>query len=105
MDFIDTLFGSLSKVNFVEIDLSGEIPEEEEKSLLPTIGAKKKFTLWDIEKILTGIENNPKILGAIVKLSELRVGFARANLIRQRLLDLRARGKKIIVNLQSGGKY
>jgi len=103
MDFIDTLFGSLSKVNFVEIDLSGEIPEEEEKSLLPTIGAKKKFTLWDIEKILTGIENNPKILGAIVKLSELRVGFARANLIRQRLLDLRARGKKIIVNLQSGG--
>jgi hypothetical protein len=48
MDFIDTLFGSLSKVNFVEIDLSGEIPEEEGKSLLPTIGAKKKLTLWDI---------------------------------------------------------
>jgi len=103
MDFIDTLFGSLSKVNFVEIDLIGDIPEEEEKSLLPTIGTKKKLALWDIEKILTDIENNPKILGAIIKLSELRVGFARANLIRTRLLELRAKGKKIIIYLESGG--
>jgi len=103
MDFIDTLFGSLGKVNFVEIDLNGDIQEEEEKSILPTIGAKKKFTLWDIERTLTEIENNSQILGAIIKLSELRVGFARANLIRARLIELRAKGKKIIVYLQSGG--
>ncbi len=103
MDFIDTLFGSLGKVNFVEIDLNGDIQEEEEKSILPTIGAKKKLTLWDIERTLTEIENNSQILGAIIKLSELRVGFARANLIRARLTELRAKGKKIIVYLQSGG--
>ncbi len=103
MDFIDTLFDSLSKVNFVEINLNGEIPEEEERSLLPTIGAKKKLTLWDIERTFIEIENNPKLLGAIIKLSELRVGFARANLIRTRLLELRAKGKKIVVYLESGG--
>ncbi len=103
MDFVDTLFGSLSKVNFVEISLDGEVREEEEKSLLPTIGAKKKLTLWDIERTFTEIEDNPRLLGAIIKLSELKIGFARANLIRARLLELRAKGKKIVIYIESGG--
>ena len=103
MDFIDNLFGAFEKANFVEIPLSGEISEEEEKSLLPTIGAKKKLTLWDIEKILSGIERSPKVKGAVLKIRDLRIGFARANLIRARLSELRAKGKKILVYLESGG--
>jgi len=103
MDFIDSLFSSFEKANFVEISLSGEITEEEEKSFLPSIGTKKKLTLWDIEKILSGIEHTPKVKGAIIKISNLQIGFARANLIRARLHDLREQGKKIIVYLESGG--
>ncbi|MGB2692403.1 MAG: signal peptide peptidase SppA [Thermodesulfobacteriota bacterium] len=103
MDFIDNLFGTFEKANFVEIHLSGEISEEEEKSLLPTIGAKKKLTLWDIEKIFSGIERSPRVKGVVVKIRDLKVGFARANLIRARLSELRAGGKKILVYLESGG--
>lgn len=103
MDFVDNLFSAFEKANFVEIHLSGEISEEEEKSLLPSIGAKKKLTLWDIEKILTAIENSPKHIGAIIKISDLAIGFARANLIRSRLAELREKGKKIMVYFESGG--
>lgn len=103
MDFFDNFFGVFEKANYVEIHLSGELSEEEEKSFLPAIGAKKKLTLWDIEKILTGIEKSPKLLGAIIKISDLSIGFARANLIRARLSELKAKGKKIIVYLESGG--
>ncbi|GJM16763.1 MAG: signal peptide peptidase SppA [Thermodesulfobacteriota bacterium] len=103
MDFVDNLFGVFEKANFVEISLGGEIPEEQEYSLLPSIGTKKKLTIWDIEKILIGIEHRPKVKGAIIKIRDLQIGFARANLIRARLNDLRAQGKKIIVYLESGG--
>ncbi|MEM7008129.1 MAG: S49 family peptidase, partial [Thermodesulfobacteriota bacterium] len=103
MDFLDKLFGTFDKSNFVQIRLSGEIPEEEEKSFLPTMGAKKSLTMWDIEKVLTHVENSAKLLGVIISLSELRIGFARANLIRQRLSEIRASGKKVIVHLESGG--
>ena len=103
MDFIDKIFGSLGQVNFVELELEGEIAEEEEKSLLPSIGTKKRLTLWDIERIISGIESNPQILGIVVKITDLRIGFARANLIRSRLQDLRVLGKKVIVYFESGG--
>jgi len=103
MDFVDNLFSAFEKANFVEIHLSGEISEEEEKSFLPTLGAKRKLTLWDIEKILSGIEKSPKVRGVLLKISDLRIGFARANLIRARISELRTKGKKILVYLESGG--
>lgn len=103
MDFVDRMFNSFGKANFVAISLRGEISEESEKSLLPQIGAKKNLTLWDVEKVLSGIENSPIVKGAIIKISDLQLGFARANLIRAKLLDLKAQGKKIIVYLESGG--
>jgi len=103
MDFVDNMFAVFEKANFVEISLSKEIPEEQEHSLLPSIGTKKKLTIWDIEKILIGIEHSPKVKGAIIKIRDLQIGFARANLIRARLNELRAQGKKIIVYLESGG--
>lgn len=103
MDFIDRVFETFAKTDFVDISLRGEIPEEEEKSLIPQIGAKKKLTLWDIERILSGIENDNRIIGVIVKISDLQIGFARANLIRTRLLELKERGKSIIAYIESGG--
>ena len=103
MDFIDRVFETFAKTDFADISLRGDIPEEEEKSLIPQIGAKKKLTLWDIERILSGVENDNRISGVIVRISDLQIGFARANLIRTRLLDLKVRGKNIIAYLESGG--
>jgi len=103
MDFIDRVFETFAKTDFVEISLRGDLPEEEEKSLIPQIGAKKKLTLWDIERILSGIEYDNSITGVIVRISDLQIGFARANLIRTRLLDLKVHGKKIIAYIESGG--
>jgi len=103
MDFIDKIFSYFGRADFVDISLSGEISEEEDKSLLPLVGARKKLTIWDIEKILAAIGANPNIKGAIIKITDLQIGFARANLIRERLWNLKAQGKTIIAYMESGG--
>ncbi len=103
MNFAHSLIKSLRKYNFVTFDLSGEIPEEEEKGFLPFLGGKKKLTIGSMEKIMSRLEDSDDILGVLVVISELRMGLARANSLRRRLLALRSSGKRVFVYLESGG--
>ncbi len=97
------LLESFRRFNFVKFELRGQIPEEEEKGLLPFFGGARKLTVGEIEKVLASVERSDYITGVIVLLSELRVGPARANSLRRRLLALRRRGKRVFVYLESGG--
>lgn len=103
MNFVHSLIKSLRKYNFVTFDLRGEIPEEEEKGFLPFLGGKKKLTLGDIEKIMSRLEDSDDILGVVVVISGLKIGLARANSLRRRLLALRSGGKRVFVYIESGG--
>ncbi len=89
--------------NFVQMELTGEIPEEIEKSFIPFTGGRRKLTQWEIERVLSYAQSHPGISGVLVKLSNLGIGLGRANGIRKRLLALREGGKRVVVYLESGG--
>lgn len=103
MSPIPQIFKSITKYNFVRMELRGEIPEEEERRLFPLLGGRKVLTLAEIEKTLIALEDDDDILGIILVVSELRIGLGRANSLRARLLNLKTKGKKVVVYLESGG--
>ncbi|HVY56165.1 MAG TPA: S49 family peptidase, partial [Thermodesulfobacteriota bacterium] len=98
-----SLLETFRKYNFIKLELRGEIPEEEEKGLIPFLGRERKLTFGEIERILVSAERSAGIAGVIVSMSGLRIGLARANSLRRRLLFLRRRGKRVFVYLESGG--
>lgn len=95
--------GLLLRYNFVELELTGEVPEEVEKSFLPFSRGRRKLTQWEVERVLTYVQGHPGIMGVVLKLSNLGIGLGRANGIRKRLLALREEGKRVIVYMESGG--
>jgi protease-4 len=103
MSIWERISGAFFGFNFLELELSGDVPEELEKSLIPFAGARRKLTQWEVEKVLTYAETQPGIQGVIVKLSDLRIGLGRANGIRKCLEALREKGKRVVVYLESGG--
>lgn len=97
------LVETFRKFNFVKLDLRGEIPEEEEKGLIPFFGGERRLTFAEIERILASVERSSVIAGVIVTISELRIGLPRADSLRRRLLSLRSKGKRVFVYIESGG--
>jgi len=97
------LLETFRKYNFIKIGLRGEIPEEEEKGFIPFLGAERRLTFGEIERILASAARAPGVAGVIVSISELRIGLSRANSLRRRLLSLRRNGKRVIVFIESGG--
>ena len=98
-----SLLEHFRRYNFLSLDLRGEIPEEEEKGLLLFFGRGRKLTFGEIEKILSYAERSDGVTGVIVAIRELKIGLARANSLRRRLLGLRRNGKRVFVYLESGG--
>jgi hypothetical protein len=45
------IVSSIRRYNLIEIELQGEILEEEERFFIPFFPRKRKLTLWDLEKI------------------------------------------------------
>lgn len=97
------LLETFRRFNFVKLDLRGDIPEEEEKGLIPFFGGERRLTFAEIERILASLERSSAIAGVIVTISELRIGLPRADSLRRRLLSLRSKGKRVFVYLESGG--
>jgi len=97
------LFEPFRRYNFLGLDLRGEIPEEEEKGLLSLFSRRRKLTFAETEKVLSYAEHSDGVRGVIVAIRELKIGPARANSLRRRLLGLRRSGKRVFVYLESGG--
>ena len=89
--------------NFLDLELSGDIPDEPGKKMLGFIGGELPLSSGDIERILAGAERAENICGVIVRIKTLNIGVGRANSIRKRLAGLKAAGKKIIVYLEDSG--
>ena len=100
---MQSLLEYIRRFNFVKLDLRGELPEEEDKGLIPFFGGDRKLTFAEIERVLVSIERSSAIAGVMVSISELRIGLPRANSLRRRLISLRRSGKKVLVYLESGG--
>lgn len=101
MQVLSRIIDSIKRYNFIELELRGEIPEEEERSIFPFLPRKGKLTVWDLERLFLYLSDSPKVLGVLVKIRELRIGLARAESIRRGILKLRERGKKVFVYLES----
>jgi len=100
---IDKLLTKIRQYNFIEIELYGEILEEEEKSLIPFFPGKKKLTIWDLERIFYHASINPAVIGLLIKVRDLKIGLARAEAIRRSMFELREKGKNVFAYIESGG--
>ncbi len=97
------IIDSIRRYNFIELDLQGEIPEEEERFIIPFFPIKRKLTLWDLEKIFLNGSKSPTIRGVLIKIRDLKIGYARAEAIRRGISELREKGKRVFVYLESPG--
>ncbi|MEZ4546591.1 MAG: S49 family peptidase [Thermodesulfobacteriota bacterium] len=87
----------------MDLELSGDIPDEPGKKMLGFIGGELPLSSGDIERTLTAAEQAENIRGVIVRIKTLNIGVGRANSIRKRLDELKSAGKKIIVYLEDSG--
>lgn len=103
MTLIPQIFKYFAKYNFVKMELRGDIPEEQERRLFPFLGGRRSLSFGEIEKVLTALEDEDDIAGVILIMSELGIGLGRANSLRTRLMNLKTKGKRVFVYLESGG--
>ncbi len=100
---LQRIIDSIGKYNLIEVELEGELPEEEEKSLIPFYPRKKKLTIWDLEKIFDHASKSQSVKGVFLIIRNLKIGLARAWGIRRNISELREIGKRVFVYLEAGG--
>ncbi|MEE9214266.1 MAG: signal peptide peptidase SppA [Thermodesulfobacteriota bacterium] len=101
---LEYLFNKLiKKFNLLELELDGDISEEEQSNILSVLYSKNKLTIWKIEKLLNYVEFVPGIDALLVRIRTLSIGLARAYSIRRALEKVRSRGKKVFIYLESPG--
>ncbi|MCC6713343.1 MAG: signal peptide peptidase SppA [Candidatus Dadabacteria bacterium] len=93
----------LGRYNFLDLELSGDIPDEPGKKMLGFIGGEPPLSMGDVERVLAGAGQAENIRGVILRIKTLNIGIGRANSIRGHLAELKAAGKKIIVYLEDCG--
>lgn len=97
------IIDSIRRYNFIEVELQGEIMEEEERFVIPFFPKKKKLTIWDLERIFEQASNSPAVRGVLIKIRDLKIGYGRAEAIRRGIVELRDKGKRVFVYLESPG--
>jgi protease IV len=97
------IIDSIRQYNFIEVELQGEIVEEEERFVIPFFPKKRKLTIWDLERIFEQASKSPAVIGVLIKIRSLNIGLGRAEDIRRGILELRERGKRVFVYLESPG--
>ena len=103
---LEYLFNKLiKKVNLLELELDGDIPEEEQSNILSVLSSKNKLTIWKIEKLLNYVEFVPGIDALLVRIRTLSIGLARAYSIRRALEKVRSRKKKSLYLSGVPGKH
>lgn len=97
------IIDSIRRYNFIEVELQGEVVEEEERFFIPFLPRKRKLTIWDLERIFEHASNSPAVKGVLIKIRDLEIGLGRAEAIRRGILELREKGKRVFVYLESPG--
>ena len=91
----------LNNKSFVELELSGSIPEENISTGIPFIN-EERITILDIYILIQRIKKSSSS-GIIIKLKNINIGLARADEIRTLLFELRSAGKKVYAYLEDAG--
>ncbi len=97
------IIDSIRRYNFIEVEIQGEVAEEEERFFVPFFPRKRKLTIWDLERVFEHASNSPNVRGVLIKIRDLEIGLGRAEAIRRGILELRERGKRVFVYLESPG--
>ena len=84
---------------FVELNLSGEIVDEKPGGIFGPKGHTTKAVLDLIEKA----KRDRSVDGIILKVGSLSTGWGKIQEIRNKLLDFRSAGKKVICYMETGG--
>jgi len=91
-------------MDYVLLPLAGSFPEQRVRerqpllwSLLPWVSSE--MSLETLNKILTRLADDPRVHGVILTLDGLAAGPATISSLRQAMLRLRQRGKRVVVYL------
>jgi protease-4 len=88
------------KNNFLELRLSGRIVEENTRA---GIFGKKKPTVMDLLNEIGRAKEDESIKGIILRIDPLDMGLAKAQEIREAILDFKESGKSVIAYIEFGG--
>ena len=86
--------------NFLELKLSGKIVEENTRV---GIFGKKKPTMIDLLNDIERAKEDKSIKGIILRIDPLDIGLAKAQEIREAILDFKESGKSVIAYMEFGG--
>jgi len=86
--------------NFLELKLSGKIVEENTRV---GIFGRKKPTMIDLLNEIGRAKEDKSIKGIILRVDPLDIGLAKAQEIREAILDFKESGKSVIAYLEFGG--
>lgn len=95
-------FDFYSRYNIAQLELSGEVLEEQQNLNLPFLTRDNRFTIHELHRIFSHIRLS-SLKGLILKIKNISVGFARANEIRYLISELCTSGKKVFVYLEAPG--
>jgi protease-4 len=86
--------------NFLELRLSGKIVEENSRA---GIFERKKPTMMDLLNEIKRAEEDESVKGMILRIDPLDIGLAKAQELRDALLDFKQAGKSLIAYMDFGG--
>src|SRR3990170_2885367 len=92
---------------YVVVDISGSYPERRAprpriqpfRGALPFLRPPPEESLEDLRGVLDRVARAPQVRGVVVRLGELPVGLATVQSLRDALLALRRRGKRVVAYL------
>ena len=102
MGFINNMLDPTRKSDLVEIEISGNIPEESTKLSIPFVKVKNKITVLDFDILFEHLKNSI-VKSVLIRIKPLGIGLSRANHIRNKILRLSNSGIKTTVYLDNPG--
>lgn len=97
------LIDRIRQYNTLELELQGELPEEEDRHFVPLLPRRHRLTVWDIERILGTAAHDPSIRALYIKTGEIKIGLARAEALRRAIARFAETGKPVYVYLEGAG--
>jgi protease-4 len=102
------LFGRGRRVDFVRIEIQGDLPLRRERRRVPRFLRRffpppPPITFEEIDRVLGVVEKDPRARGVLLVVGPLRMGWGKLGALRARLWALREAGKELAVHVAAAG--
>lgn len=101
--FARRVSGRLPAYGVLKLTVAGDLPELETEPRLFSFLRRGTEDYCGLLSVLRWARHDPALLGVLIQLEDLRVGWGRAEGLRRALIALRAAGKRVWVYLPSAG--